>query len=478
MPVNPVHAAVMRTGKLLIIEGKQTQQGAIWDPATQTASVISVPYTMFCNAMVVLPDGNPFVVGGTLQFPPAVPKFTGINKCAAYNPITGIFSLKTSMKEGRWYPTAIVLSDGTVMAFSGNDEAPDNNNTAEIFTPDPGGGPGSWSGQFADPLFTPPLYPRLHLLPDGRVFYSGFDQTLLSRFFDVSTKTWSTCCHTVSNSIRVYGTSVLLPLSPANNYKARVIIMGGGQFDTVTHSTKTTETIDFDQSMLAPHWSSGPDMSQPRIQLNATILPSGRVLVTGGSDLNEDLNSVSFNADLYNPVTNTFSSAGMNAVPRLYHSNALLLPDATVLVFGNNHPPAPFSPYDPRVELYKPAYLFKADGTPAPRPVINSVPTSPIGYGSVFQITTPDPTSISSVLLLRPAGVTHAFNMEQRLIKLNFSLNTSVAGAINVTAPPNGNVAPPGYYMLFILNSTTSATSTGTPSVAKFVQICPASGCL
>ncbi|MGC2697321.1 MAG: hypothetical protein WA738_16165, partial [Candidatus Angelobacter sp.] len=127
MPINPVHAAVMRTGKVLVIEGKQTLQGAIWDPATQTATVISVPYTMFCNAMVVLPDGDPFVVGGTNLFPP--PKFTGINKCAAYNPINGTFSVKTPMAEGRWYPTAIVLSDGRVMAFAGNDEAPDINNT-------------------------------------------------------------------------------------------------------------------------------------------------------------------------------------------------------------------------------------------------------------------------------------------------------------------------------------------------------------
>jgi hypothetical protein len=479
MPVNPVHAAVMHTGKVLIIEGKQTKQGAIWDPATRTASTIPVPYTMFCDAMVVLPDGDPFVVGGTNLFPP--PKFTGTNQCAAYNPLAGplgSFSVKTPMKEGRWYPTAIVLSDGRVMAFAGNDEAPDINNSVEFFTADPTGGPGSWSGQFFDTLFNPPLYPRLHLLPDGRVFYSMSDVTLTSRFFDVSTQTWLTCCHTVSNSIRVYGTSVLLPLSPANNYKARVIIMGGGQFDTVTHSTKTTETIDFPDPSGTPHWTMGKDMSQPRIQLNATILPSGRVLVTGGSDLNEDLNSVSFNADLYNPVTNTFGSAGMNAVPRLYHSNALLLPDATVLVFGNNHPPAPFSPYDPRVELYQPAYLFKADGTPAPRPVINTVPAGSIGYGSTFQITTPDPASVSSVLLVRPAGVTHAFNMEQRLIKLNFSVNTSLTGTLDVTAPPNGNVAPPGFYMLFILNSTSSATSTGTPSVAKFVQICPASGCL
>jgi hypothetical protein len=473
MPVNPVHAALMHTGKLLIIEGKQTKQGAIWDPATKTASTIGVSYTMFCNAMVVLPDGQPFILGGTLQFSPV---FTGINQCSAYDPINNVFHDKSPMKEGRWYPTGIVLSDGTVMAFSGDDGTPDDNNTVEIFTPDPTGGLGKWSPQVAE-TWKAPLYPRLHLLPDGRVFYSMSDATLTSRFYDLSTKTWTDCCHTVYQGIRKYGTSVLLPLSPTGNYAPKVIIMGGGPGDTTSHSTKTTETIDLSTGVI-PKWSAGPDMSQPRIELNATILPSGRVLVTGGSDVNEDLNSVSFNADLYDPVTNTFSSAGMNAVPRLYHSNALLLPDATVLVFGNNHPAITPPSYEPRVELYQPAYLFNADGSHAVQPVINSVPPGPIGYNAVFQVTTPDPSSISSVLLVRPAGVTHAFNMEQRLVTLSFKVSTSRTGALDVTAPPNGNIAPPGYYLLFILNSSSGLTSTGVPSVAKFVQLCPASGCL
>jgi hypothetical protein len=167
-------------------------------------------------------------------------------------------------------------------------------------------------------------------------------------------------------------------------------------------------------------------------------------------------------------------------VARLYHSNAVLLPDATVITFGNNTPPTQFKTlgYDPRVELYQPAYLFDAAGNRVPQPMITGVPTTPIHYGATFQVTTPDAASISSVLLIRPAGVTHAFNMEQRLVQLNFTVSTTLANTLDVTAPPGGDVAPPGYYMLFILNSTRSATSNGTPSVAKFVQICPTTGCL
>jgi hypothetical protein len=121
--------------------------------------------------------------------------------------------------------------------------------------------------------------------------------------------------------------------------------------------------------------------------------------------------------------------------------------------------------YEQHMEIYSPTYLFNPDGTLAARPAITGVPTSSIGYGTAFQVQTPDAASISSVVLMRPGAPTHAFDMEQRLVAMNF---TAGSGVLNVTAPPNGNVAPPGYYMLFILNSS------GVPSVAQFVQLTPA----
>ena len=200
-------------------------------------------------------------------------------------------------------------------------------------------------------------------------------------------------------------------------------------------------------------------MSQARIEMNATILPNGRVLAIGGSVNDEDAATASLNADLYNPATNTFSSAGANAYPRLYHSGSLLLPDATVMLVGGN--PTRGS-YEQHIEIYSPAYLFNANGTPASRPTINDVTPGAFGYGQVFQVETPDPSSIASVVLVRPGAQTHAFDMEQRLVGLSFTVGN---GLLNVTAPPNGNIAPPGYYMLFILNAA------GVPSVARFVQL-------
>ena len=447
MPINPVHAALLHNGKVLIVSGSgnlptnTNLQAAIFDPSTGTITTQPVAWDMFCNGMVVLADGRAFVDGGTLQYDP----FHGQLRNAAYDPATGQFTDMQMMAHGRWYPTVTSLSDGTIMTFSGLDENGNTNSTVEIYTVGSG-----WSMPFGSP-FTPPLYPRMHLLPSGKVFYSG--STTSSRYFDPVAHTWSGVVATTNYSgTRTYGTSVLLPLTPANNYKPVVMIMGGGN-----PATNTTELIDL--SAATPKWVYGPNMSQARIEMNATILPSGKVIALGGSLKDEDTTTASLNADLYDPASNTFTSAGQNAFARLYHSNSLLLPDATVLFIGGN--PARGT-YEQHMEIYSPAYLFNADGSAATRPSITGVPSVGIGYASNFQVQTPDAANISSVVLMRAGAPTHAFDMEQRMVSLSFTAGT---GVLNATAPPNGNIAPQGYYMLFLVNST------GVPSVAQFVQL-------
>jgi hypothetical protein len=195
--------------------------------------------------------------------------------------------------------------------------------------------------------------------------------------------------------------------------------------------------------------------------MNAVILPDGRVLAVGGSVNDEDTSTASLNADLLGPDPNNkgkyiFSSASANAYPRLYHSVALLLPDATVWLAGGN----PTSgTYVQQMEIYQPPYLFNSTGL-APRPSITSAPSS-ISYGKAFTVQTPDAANILHVVLVRNGTVTHSFGMDQREVEMSF---TAGSGALTVTAPPNGNIAPPGYYMLFILNNS------GVPSVATFVH--------
>ena len=148
----------------------------------------------------------------------------------------------------------------------------------------------------------------------------------------------------------------------------------------------------------------------------------------------------------------------------MYHSNALLLPDATVMLTGGN---PTRGDYEGRIEIYSPAYLFNSNNTPATRPIITDGPSSAVDYGATFEIETPNVASIASVVAIRPGTPSHAFDFEQRMVRLSFSAGS---GVLNVVAPPNGNIAPPGYYMVFILNSA------GVPSTARFVQFLASSG--
>ena len=358
MPINPVHTALMHNGKILIVSGsgnypQQTVFNAgVFDPVADTVTTQLLTWDMFCNGMVTLPDGRPFVMGGNLQYDP----FHGWKRTSAYDPATGNFVDMEDMAHGRWYPTSTVLGDGRVLTFSGLDETGSTNFQVEIYKVGVGWGAphtASW---------TPPLYPRLTLLPSGKVFYSG--SSTQSRTFDPATNSWSDVIATMNyGGDRIYGSSVLLPLTPANAYKPVVMVFGGGN-----PSTKTTELIDL--SAATPAWVNGPPMSQPRIEMNATLLPTGKILTVGGSLNDEDTGTASLNADLYDSVTNTMGLAGANAVPRLYHSVSLLLPDGRVWIAGGN---PQRGTYDTSMEIYSPPYLFNPDGSLATRPSITTV---------------------------------------------------------------------------------------------------------
>jgi len=452
MPINPIHVAMLHTGKILVVSGSgnvannKNFVAGVWDPATNSLAEQPVSWDMFCNGMSILPNGEPLIVGGTLQYNP----FHGLANAAVFDPATRVFTNLPSMAAGRWYPTATELGDGRVMVFSGLDANGKTTPLVEIFTVGSG-----WSTPIKSP-WNPPLYPRMHLLPSGEVFYSG--PSPRSYLFNPVTHTWKVRFTTTNyGASRTYGSSVLLPLTPANHYRPEVMIMGGGN-----PSTSTTEIIDLSQA--SPSWRWGPSMSQPRIEMNAVILPTGKVLALGGSLNDEQKSTASLNADLYHPNTDTFTSAGANSFPRMYHSVALLLPDATVWVAGGN-PYRGF--YQTQVEIYKPAYLFTTDSNhnvvPAVRPTITSAPAS-VSYASNFSVSTPNAASISSVALIRAGADTHAFDMDQRMVSLSFTADPA-ANSLSVTAPANGNLAPPGYYMLFVVNSA------GVPSVASWIQV-------
>ena len=451
MPINPIHCSVMHTGKVLVVAGsendpdEQEYRAAVWDPGTGTIVVQDLLWDVFCNGMAALPDGRWVIVGGNEQYDP----FHGEPRATVFDPATEKFNEVESMAHGRWYATVTELADGSLMAFSGLNEIGEFNQSVEIYAPATG-----WSAAYVAP-WTSPLYPRLHLLPDGNVFYAA--EGTSSHLFNPTTKSWTmNVAHTVYNRNRTYGSTVLLPLRPETGYIPKVLSMGGDD-----PATATAEIIDLSAS--TPTWRSTAPMSLPRIQMNAVILPTGKVLALGGSSINEDPSTASLAADLFDPVGETWAPAGVGKYPRLYHSVALLLPDATVWVAGSN--PVRGS-YEEHMEIYSPAYLFTVDGSanviPASRPTITSVPTE-VGYGAKFNIRTPNSTDVSSVVFVRPGSSTHSFDMEQRLVSLAFQ--PGATGTVKASAPPNGSIAPPGYYMLFLINQA------GVPSTAKFVHL-------
>jgi hypothetical protein len=227
----------------------------------------------------------------------------------------------------------------------------------------------------------------------------------------------------------------------------------GGMGDTVA-ATNTTELLDMSQAN--PMWVAGPAMSQPRVEMNAVLLPTGKVLTIGGSADDENTSTASTNADLYDPLTNTFTALAPNVYPHLYHSTGVLLPDASVVLSGGNPQQGTFEPH---IEIYKPAYFFNADGSLATRPSLTGTPTS-ITYGQVFQATTNG--NIASVVLIRESAATHAFDMSQRLIGLNFAVTN---GTMGIAGPPNANIAPPGPYLLFVVDKN------GVPSIGQVVTV-------
>jgi hypothetical protein len=296
------------------------------------------------------------------------------------------------------------------------------------------------------------------------VFYTGHGGGTSSAnawIFNPATGGWTQSA--TINVNRNYGSSVLLPLLPPS-YVPRVMNFGGG----ANPATSSTDIIDL--SVATPSYTAGPNMSTGRIQMNAVILPNGKVLAEGGSVNNEAPNTPGKTADLYDPVSNTMASAGTAAYSRLYHSVALLLPDATVMSTGSN--PGDRGSYEPAIEIYTPSYLFDSNDhlITTNRPQITALSFSgPIHYGMPFSVSYTSTSPISSAVLVRPGSATHTTDMEQRLIGLcggtspcNLSSNT-----LSLTTPPDGSIAPPGYYMLFLLDSA------GVPSKARFIQITP-----
>ena len=427
LPFFPVHAHLLPSGLVMIWPGDSGISGdaaRLWDPATENLTLVpSVGYDIFCSGHAFLADGSMLVAGGHIS------NDVGLAKARRYLPATNSWAAVPDMNAGRWYPTVTTLGNGDALVTSGSiDLTIGVNQLPQVYQ----AGSNSWRNLSGAQLAAQ-YYPMMFLAPDGRVAMVGPEQ--LTRWLDTSgTGRWTSGPSGIFG-FRYYGSAVMYA-------DGKVLVAGGGD-----PPTRTAEVIDLNQP--SPTWRSVGSMTTARQQLNATVLPDGKVLVTGGTSGPgfSNPNTPVYQAEMWDPATGAFTPMASSLVPRIYHSSALLLPDGRVLTLGGNDQPVP--------EAYSPPYLFKGA-----RPTITSAPAG-IDYGQHFTVQTPN-TGIAKVTLIRTGSVTHAFNQNQRLNVLPFAAG---AGTLDITAPANGNIAPPGDYLLFIVDGN------GVPSVGKIVQL-------
>ncbi len=439
-----IHTILLPNGKVLTWEredagslpGEGIAPAVVWNPATATfTNVTYAGVDLFCAGHSFLPDGKLFITGGRYV------DNVGADETTIFNFANNTWTAGPKMNAGRWYPTNTTLPNGEVLIVSGD--------MSGVKTPDPLPQVRRTNGTLRDltgAMLKMQLYPRMHVAPDGRVFTSS--PAKRSRWLDTSgTGKW-TLGPASKFGLRSYGGSVMYDVG-------KILLVGGGN-----PPTRTAETIDLTASK--PAWKSTDSMQFKRRQLNATLLADGKVLVTGGTSAQgfSNGNGAVLASEIWNPSTGTWTTGASMEIPRLYHSTALLLPDGRVLSTGSGKPA--FNDIDRlNGEIYSPPYLYNSNGTLATRPVIGSAPAS-VGYGDTFFVGTAQASQISKVSWIRIGSVTHATNMDQRFQWLAF---THVGGGLEVTAPANANLSPPGHYLLFILNDS------GVPSVAKFVRI-------
>ena len=425
-PLSATHTSLQPDGRVMFFgefdEGNLPPRR--WDPATNTLTSLPHPgYNIFCAGHSYLADGKLLVTGGH------VTSNVGLNDASLYDAFTSSWTRLPDMNAGRWYPTNTTLSNGDVMVLSGDMNGSGNVNTLpQRFL----AGSRTWRNLTSARLALP-LYPKMFLAPSGRLFYAGPSRT--RRWLSTAgTGAWST--GPAGNfGTRSYGPAVYLD--------ARVYAIGGGD-----PPTATTEVIDLDAD--SPSWRYVSSMTTRRRQHNATLLPDGTVLVTGGSSGSgfDNASAPVFQAEVYDPAANTWRRLASNTVYRGYHATALLLPDGRVLSAGGRNRRT--------AEVYSPPYLFKG-----PRPVISSAPDT-VMPGTTFTVATPDAARIRKVTLIALGSVTHTFDENQRLVTLSF---TAGSGSLTITAPSFNSRAPPGYHQLFLVNDA------GVPSVGRMVRV-------
>ena len=452
-PLIAIHTVLMPDGRVLTYGSTATgQQTAstiydVWDPsAGPAAGHMTLPNNtgtdIFCSSMLLLPQsGNVFIAGGD-NFVNGATTNTGNNNSNVFTPSTNTLARGNNMNRARWYSSSTTLLNGETYiqgGSSGGDrpEVRDVNGNFRLLS-------GANTSGYAE------TFPRNFLAPDGRVF--GFSNSG-QMYYVVPTGTGS-ITSMGQMPVPVNGAGSAAMFRPG-----RILQMGGA----------SSAAVVIDINGATPVVTSTQSMATQRQWVTATLLADGRVLATGGSAVDNQLTNVNNTAAVWDP--NGANGAGSWTIgpsqvnARLYHSGALLLPDARVMIVGGGAP-GPLN--NTNIEMYTPSYLLDPNQPPPPNPpVLMARPTMTLApdtveVGQSFSIGFSNAGSIARVTMVKPGAVTHSVNMDQRFLELGFTTNGSM---IDVVGPARATDTPPGYYYLFIFNSL------GVPSVGKIVRI-------
>lgn len=449
-----VHAAVLHTGRVLLWSGTaevgDPLQSRVWDPATDARTNQAYAEDLFCSGHAFLPDGRLVVAGGA---PAGSMRSTHI-----FDPAAETWTKVSDMLQPRWYPTVLTLEDGRILAASGYGAS-----GVEVYD----AAADSWTLVSGADRYFPELYPSLHLLPSGRIFYSraGWEaasttdtQSAYLTLTGPASGMWTAQGQQQFHD-RQEGAAVVRIDDTVTPPVAEVVVFGGGVSGTATaKNPQTAERIDVTNVGTATWATPALTMAFARTNVSAVFLPDGTVFVVGGQRAGKwaaDPQPV-LEAEIFDPVTGTFTTTPPMAFPRQYHSVAALLPDGRVLCAGGIDPAHPVERDQRSMEVFSPGYVGAA------RPVVTAAPASG-GYGAVVTITTPDASRIGSVSLIRPNSITHHTDAGHRYVKL--PIVATAAGSVDVRLPSSASVAPPGYYMLFVVDTS------GVPSVAHFIRV-------
>ncbi len=432
-----ISAVMLRTGKVLLLGAQGSPGGPtpgfIYDPVTGTGHDITAPAPVFCGSLVPLADGRILSVGGANPFP------HGIVDVWLFNPVSETWTKQPDMANARYYPTSTRLPDGRVVITAGTEvDGVTRNPDVELFTP-PATGSNVGTLKLVGPPHATTTYPHQMVMPNGSMLQVAGNGSFL---LDPTTWNWSSLPKMPARA-GAGSAHLMLPGGPAGSDRVMVV---GGLVGGVAQSSAET----FDLAHRRAGWSLGPAMPTARAHMNVVQVPDGSAYGIGGNGAGLQ-NLPETTTMHYNPTTGGWKNMAVQSVRRAYHSTAVLLPDGRIMSAGDNENGGGLQ----AIDFYKPPYLFNG-----PRPVIASAPKRLV-YGGHFTIGTTGSAATKAVLMA-PGSTTHANEMNARYVPLSV---TRTAKGLSAVAPRNANIAPPGYYMLFVLNAK------GVPSVAKWVHV-------